>query len=143
MHNEAQAQLVVENWHSSEEMVALLSALESEEEPKVSVLESMALVETENTSILHKEVEDLVKEEFEQVSITQATQTSSNDDAEDQAREMDSDAHQGIRFCLISSKLYFILYFQCIYTGLIFFHYMQHQKKQFKCKAMNWMWKFR
>ncbi|KAM3753226.1 hypothetical protein ACB098_03G078100 [Castanea mollissima] len=96
MHIEAQAQPVVENWHSSEEMVALLSAYESEEEPKVSVLESVVLVETENTSILHKEVEDLVKDEFEQVSINQATQTSSNDDDEDedQAREMDSDAHQ-------------------------------------------------
>ena len=43
MHNEAQAQLVVENWHSSEEMVALLSAYESEEKPKVSILESMGL----------------------------------------------------------------------------------------------------
>lgn len=102
MHIEAQAEPVVENWHSSGETVALLSAHESKEEPKVSMLESMVLVETENTFILHKEEEDFVMEDFEQVVINQATQTPSNDhdhDHEDQsnaatAREMDSDIHQ-------------------------------------------------
>ena len=43
MHIEVQAQSIAENWHYLEEIVALLSTYESEEEPKVSVLESMGL----------------------------------------------------------------------------------------------------
>ncbi|KAE8076324.1 hypothetical protein FH972_014984 [Carpinus fangiana] len=94
MHVEEQAEPVVENWHNLGETVALLS------KDEVELLESLVLVESDSISVLHTEQKDLVREEYEQVSITEATQTPSrDDDHEDQAtaaataREMYSDVH--------------------------------------------------
>lgn len=72
MHVEAQAEPVVENWHSLEETVAML--------------ESLVLVESETISVLNTEEKDSVREEYEQVPLTEAAQTpSKDDDHEDQA----------------------------------------------------------
>lgn len=114
MHVEAQAEPVVESWHSLGERMALLS------KDEVAVLESLLLVESESISILPTEEEDLVREEYEQVAITEATQTPSKyDDHEDQAtaatgREMCSDVHLGSPICFISFYSYFMLYLECL-----------------------------
>ncbi|XP_059447265.1 myosin-binding protein 2 isoform X2 [Corylus avellana] len=97
MHVEEQAEPVVENWHNLGETVALLS------KDEVELLESLVLVESDSISVLHTEEKDLVREEYEQVATTEATQTpSKDDDHEDQsaaaaaatARKMYSDAHR-------------------------------------------------
>ncbi|KAG2708380.1 hypothetical protein I3760_05G190200 [Carya illinoinensis] len=101
MHVEEHSEPVVENWHSAGETVALLSAHKSKEEPKFATLESLVMVKNESNSVLCTQgnLLDLWSEECEQVAITQATQTpSDDDDHEDQpttepAREMDSDVH--------------------------------------------------
>ena len=112
MHVEEQAEPVVENWHNLGEKVALRS------KDEVELLESLVLVESDSISVLHTEEKDLVREEYEQVSITEATQTTSrDDDQEDQAaaaataREMYSDVHLGSPICFISFDFYFYAIF--------------------------------
>ncbi|XP_041015675.1 myosin-binding protein 3-like isoform X1 [Juglans microcarpa x Juglans regia] len=98
MHAEEHAQPLSENWQSSGENLALLSSHESKEAPKVAVVESVVMVETDSSSVMHTEGDfsDLVWEDYKQAAITQPTQTpSSDDDHEEQetaeTRKMDSD----------------------------------------------------
>lgn len=109
MHVEEQAEPVVENWHNLGETVALLS------KDEVELLESLVLVESDSISVLHTEEKDLVREEYEQVAITEATQTPSKDDDHEEqsaaaaaakAGEMYSDAHYGSPICFISFDFY-------------------------------------
>ncbi|KAG6618209.1 hypothetical protein I3843_06G044200 [Carya illinoinensis] len=92
MHAEEHAEPLSENWQCSGENLALLSSHESKEAPKVVVVESVVMVETDSTSVMHTEGDfsDLVREEYEQAAIPQPNQMPSSAET---AREMDSDVH--------------------------------------------------
>ncbi|XVF43595.1 hypothetical protein PTKIN_Ptkin02bG0052300 [Pterospermum kingtungense] len=79
LHSETPVELVVDNRCSLGEEVTLLSAHESEDGTSVAVVESMESNEKKESFTIHAVEEDLMEEEDEQVSSTQATLTPLNE----------------------------------------------------------------
>ncbi|KAL6189874.1 hypothetical protein ACLB2K_036275 [Fragaria x ananassa] len=100
MHFETQNKPVVECWHSSDEIVELLSSHESKEESKVSVLDSKDLGENgEEVKEIEQNEDATSTVQNEDATSTEATPASCHeDDSQSNAdiigREIDSDVHQ-------------------------------------------------
>lgn len=78
-----------ENWHSLEESVPLLPSDKGKEVTNLAVVESMDMCENGDTSVIHEEEfgDFIAAKEFQQVAFTQATQTSSDDDGDEDEAE--------------------------------------------------------
>ncbi|XP_050373677.1 myosin-binding protein 3-like [Argentina anserina] len=106
MHFETQAKPVVECWHSSDEIVELLSSHESKEESKVSVLDSsheskeeIKVSVTDSNDCVENGEEVKGIEKNEDATSTEATPASCHEDdsqsnADIVGREIGSDVHQ-------------------------------------------------
>ncbi|KAL6187050.1 hypothetical protein ACLB2K_043166 [Fragaria x ananassa] len=100
MHFETQNKPVVECWHSSDEIVELLSSHESKEESKVSVLDSKDLGENgEEVKEIEQNEDATSTVQNEDATSTEATPASchendSQSNADIVGREIDSDVHQ-------------------------------------------------
>ncbi|KAK9277155.1 hypothetical protein L1049_006694 [Liquidambar formosana] len=98
-HVETQVEMAVEKRCSEGETMTVVPVHESEEEPKFTLLESMEIDENQNSSTLHAEERDSIKELYELVAITQATQTPSTDGDNAEAtvaEERGSDVHSDV-----------------------------------------------